>query len=266
MEKLELHTLMCKKDIDWLKKTIKLFSYHSHLNFDLVIHDDGSLDAEDIALLTNSLVNTSVITRKYADAHIGDFLRKHTLSEYFRFAEHHTIFRIKLFDPFYFTMSNNVIYIDTDILFCKTPEFIHECLAKKVGFYLKDMSSAYCVPFRDEDNDKLIYRNINAGLNYYPTKQHYNLDYIEECLEILFSHGSRGATHPFLEQTCIAYMITQLDKAGTPFVQLPHPEYCVPTFGEFRANHNLTALHLNSSPLIGKWKTEHYEQELTKCI
>ncbi len=60
-------------------------------------------------------------------------------------------------------------------------------------------------------------------------------------------------------------MITQLRREGISFKQLEHPEYCVPTFGEFRAEHNLTALHINSSPIVGRWRKEHYEYELAKA-
>jgi hypothetical protein len=60
-------------------------------------------------------------------------------------------------------------------------------------------------------------------------------------------------------------MTTQLRREGISFYQLPHPDYCVPTFHEFKAEHGLTALHLNSSPIVGKWRTEHYEYELEKA-
>jgi hypothetical protein len=59
-------------------------------------------------------------------------------------------------------------------------------------------------------------------------------------------------------------MITQLRKKGISFNQLPHPDYCVPTFGKFVEEHGLTALHLNSSSLVGKWRNEHYNYELNK--
>jgi hypothetical protein len=264
MDRLEIHTLICKRDIDLFIKTIKLFSFYSKLDFDIIIHEDGSFDEEDSLYVTNILPNTIVINRKFADEHIKEFLKNYELCTHFRFAEHHTIFRIKLFDPFYFTKSNNIIYMDADILFCKNPESLIHHIQNKCGTYLRDTWSAYCVPFRDEDNDTTIDRFINAGLNYYPTKNHYSLDEIEKCLQILYNHGSRGATHPFLEQNCIAYMITQLRRNGIPFSQLPHPDYCVPTFGKFIENHKLTALHLNSSPIVGKWRNEHYEYELNK--
>lgn len=263
--KLEVHTLICKRDINEFIKTIKLFSHHSKLDFDIVVHEDGSFDEEDYNYLQNSLSNINIIRRKQADEEIKEFLKNHELCTHFRFAEHHTIFRIKLFDPFYFTKSHNVLYLDADILFCKYPQALIKHIQNKEGAYLRDTWSSYCVPFRDEDNDTSIDRFINAGLNYYPTSNHYSLDEIEKCLEILYNHGSRGATHPFLEQNCIAYMITQLRKNNISFHQLPYPEYCVPTFNKFVADHGLTALHLNSSPLVGQWKKEHYEHELKKA-
>lgn len=265
MDRLEIHTLICKRDINWFIASIKLFSYYSKLDFDIVIHEDGSFDTDDVKYLNDNLSNVSIITRKQADEGIKEFLKDYELCSHFRFAEHHTIFRIKLFDQFYFTKSNNLIYMDADILVCKTPHALIECIDNKIGSYLKDTWSAYCVPFRDEDRDTTIRRCINAGFNYYPTKSHFGLNHIEKCLEILYNHGSRGATHPFLEQNCIAYMITKLLQNGITFKTLPHPEYCVPTFGSFVANHGLTTLHLNSSPLVGKWKREHYMYELNKA-
>lgn len=265
MERLEIHTLICKRDINLFIGTIKLFAHYSKLDFDTVIHEDGSFDDNDCAYLNEHIPNVYIVRREDADKAMKEFLKDYELCTHFRFAEHHTIFRIKLFDQFYFTKSNNLIYLDADILFCKPPQELINCIANREGAYLRDSWSAYCVPFRDEDNDTLVDRFINAGLDYYPTKKHFSLDHIEKCLEILYNHGSRGATHPFLEQNCIAYMITQLRREGISFRELEHPEYCVPTFGEFRAEHNLTALHINSSPIVGRWRKEHYEYELAKA-
>lgn len=265
MERLEVHTLICKRDINLFIATVKLFTHYSKLDFDTVIHEDGSFDDSDCAYLNEHIPNLYIIRRAKADAEIGEFLKNHELCTHFRFAEHHTIFRMKLFDQFHFTRSHNLIQLDADILFCKTPQALINRIVNREGAYLRDTWSAYCVPFRDEDNDTQVDRFINAGLNYYPNKAHYSLDHVEKCLEILYNHGSRGATHPFLEQNCIAYMTTQLRREGISFFQLPHPDYCVPTFNEFRAEHNLTALHINSSPIVGKWRKEHYEYELQKA-
>lgn len=265
MDRLEVHTLICKRDIDWFIATIKLFAHHSKLSFDVVVHEDGSFDEDSRKYLLDSVPNTTIVSRAQAEEEIRGFLKDYELCSHFRFAEHHTIFRIKLFDQFYFTKSHNLIYTDADILFCNTPHALIDSINNREGAYLKDTWSAYCVPFRDEDNDTIVDRYINAGFNYYPTKEHYSLDHIEKCLEILYNHGSRGATHPFLEQNCIAYMITQLRREGVSFKELPNPTYCVPTFGSFVHEHGLTALHLNSSPLVGQWKKEHYLYEMSKA-
>ena len=266
MEKLEIHTLICKRDIDWFLKTIKLFSHYTEKKFEIVIHEDGSFEPSDFSFLYGVLNNLTIIERKKADEEIKEFLKDYEYCTHFRFAEHHTIFKIKLFDPFYFTKSNNVMYMDADILFCKRPSFILGCVDNQTGFYLKDSWSSYCVPFRDEDNNNLVDRYINAGLNYYPTKNHYSLKHIDDCLKIMYERGSRGATHPFLEQSCVAYMITQLKKEGIIFNELPHPQYCVPTLNGFIPEHGLTALHLNSCPAVGHSKNEHYDYELKKIL
>jgi hypothetical protein len=264
MDTLELHTLICKRDIEWFEKTYKLFKHHSNIDFNVIIHEDGSFTRDDKKRLVDTYNNFKIIDRAKADEEILQFLKGYELCTHFRLSLHHTIFRIKLFDPFYYTKNHNVLYMDADILFCKKPEYILDCFNTKKGFYIRDTWSSYCVPFRDEDNDTLIVRNINAGLTYFPSIQHYSLDEIENCLQILYNHGSRGATHPFLEQTCIAYMISKLQQKGIVFDQLPYPEYCIPTFGKFIPDHNLTTLHLNSSPLVGQWKSDHYNYELNR--
>lgn len=264
METLEVHTLICKRDVQWWIDTIKLFKHHSKLNFITVVHDDGSFDDNDCDVLKNAIIPIKIWRRRDADAEVSKYLINHPNCFHFRYAEHHTIFRIKLFDPFILSESGNVIQMDADILFCKKPNAIIDCINNAWGFYFRDTWSSYCVPFRDEDNDRRVLRFVNAGMTYFPSRSHYSLDEIEKCLDILYKHGSRGATHPFLEQNCIAYLISRIVERGVKFIEMPHPDYCVPTFNEFRADHGLTALHLNSSPLVGRFKAEHYQYELTK--
>jgi hypothetical protein len=264
MENLEIHTLICKKDITYFIDTLKLFKHYTGLNFLTVIHEDGSFSDDDCVFLEKTISPIKIWRRKDADSAVAPLLVNYPNCFHFRFAAHHTIFKIKLFDPFLLSQSGNVIIMDADILFCKKPEALIDCINKGIGFYFKDTWSSYCVPFRDEDGDKTILRSINAGMTYFPSKGYYSLDAIEECLKTLYSHGSKGATHPFLEQTCIAYLITKQKERRLNFIQLPHPDYCIPTFNEFRPEHGLVALHLNSSPLVGKFKLEHYQHELTK--
>lgn len=262
MDKLEIHSLICKKDINLLFSSIKLFTHYTNLKFNLIIHEDGSFDNESIAQINKLFShNAKIIFYKPATSKVVEILKDYPLCRHFRESTYHTIFRIKLFDPFIFTDSGNILYMDSDILFCKYPTTMINYINAGIPFYLRDMCSSYCVPFRKEDSlNSQIIDSINAGLNYYPNRQAYNLDFIEECLTILYDNGSRNATHPFLEQTAIAYMITKLNN----FKQLPHPDYCVPNFNKFISNHNLTALHLNSSPLVGKYREEHYRHELKK--
>lgn len=266
MDKLEVHTLLCKKDIVWLIATVQIFQYYTQLNFALFIHEDGSLDQADISYILSILPKAKIINRQIADKTMSVHLANYPYCQHFRMSNHHTIFKIKLFDIFYITNSHNILYLDSDVLFCKHPLFMLECIKKKVGLYLKDAWTSYCVPFRDEDYcASKIQRYINCGLNYYPTKSHFNIDYIEECLKILYQHGSREATHPFLEQTCIAYMVTQLNtQYPALFTQLPENEYCIPTFDTFIPHHNFTVMHLNSCPLVGIFKNQYYLSQLSK--
>lgn len=275
MEALEVHTLICKRDVSWFIATLKLFQQHSGFNFLTCVHEDGSFDEEDCKMLAQEISPLRIYRRKDADALVVDMLKDYPLCSHFRFSEHHTVFKIKLFDPFLLTDSHNCICMDADILFCKSPTAMLDCIRDEVGFYFRDSWSSYCVPFRDEDKYEnaiwvkhpvpTVARNVNAGMSYIPTQNHYNLAEIEQSLEILYNHGSRGATHPFLEQSCLAFMITRRMERGFLFKELPHPDYCIPTFGKFLPDHGCTALHLNSSPLVGLYKKQHYVHELTKA-
>ena len=98
METLEVHTLICKRDVQWWIDTIKLFKHHSKLNFITVVHDDGSFDDNDCDVLKNAIIPIKIWRRKDADAEVSKYLINHPNCFHFRYAEHHTIFRIKLFD------------------------------------------------------------------------------------------------------------------------------------------------------------------------
>jgi len=261
MERLELHVLLCSRDVELLVNTQKLWRYYFSLDYDLIIHDDGSLSEELISTLETKLNSCRVIRRSWADESIKSFLTNYENSFHFRTSEHHTIFKIKLFDPFFFSESKNLMVVDSDILLCKHPLELEKLINENRGCYLRDSWTSYCVPFRNEDRDTTIKRFINAGFVYYPSLKNFSMDYIEECLSILYNNGSRGATHPFLEQTCVAYQIT---KQKNRFTQLSHPEYCVGSMGKFVPNHNKTMLHLTSSPLSGKFRQQHLNFELSK--
>jgi hypothetical protein len=274
METLEVHTLICKRDVQWWIATVNLFKHYSGLDFRTVVHEDGTLDEEDWVRLTQAITPCKIWRRAEADAVMVDKLKDYPCCSHFRFSAHHTVFKIKLFDPFLLSESHNVIQMDADILFCKTPTALLENISQKIGCYFRDTWSSYCVPFRPEDEreDAIwvhrpvppVIHNINAGMSYVPTTNHYSLPDIERGLEILYDHGSKGATHPFLEQSGLAFMITKRIEAGIAFRELPHPDYCIPTFGQFIAEHGCTALHLNSSGLVGSYKKDHYNYELAK--
>ena len=80
MDRLEVHSLICKRDINWFISTVKLFKYYSKLDFDVVIHEDGSFNTDDINYLLDSFSNIKIITRNQADEQVMDFLKDYELS------------------------------------------------------------------------------------------------------------------------------------------------------------------------------------------
>ena len=70
MEKLEIHTLICKRDIDWFLKTIKLFSHYTEKKFEIVIHEDGSFEPSDFSFLYGVLNNLTIIEIYIQEIHL----------------------------------------------------------------------------------------------------------------------------------------------------------------------------------------------------
>lgn len=262
LEPLKVCTLLCTKDVDLYINTMRFFNYYYGNDYIALVHEDGSLTEKDVYKLKKHVNSLKIIYRKDADERIGEYLNNHPNCNFFRKAEHHTIFRMKLFDPIFLNGQNNILLMDSDILFCKRPTKLIEFVNNKVGTYLLDTWTSYCLPFRDEDNDMVMIKKINAGLIYYPTISHFNLDLVEECLDIMFIAGKdRNLTHPFFEQTCHAYNIS---KNINLFNQLPHPDYCVVAYHEPLLNHGHTALHVNNNPYAKTHKEVYYMHELNK--
>ena len=177
--KTEVHSAVPHRYVYAYLVAIKsLLQYHADLS--IVVHDDGSLNQADKALLAYHLPGCRVIDRASADAAF-DKLDNTFLS---KVRNSYTSY-IKLFDTSYSSQSERVIIIDTDTLFLKRPDAIINWIenggkpwyhiAPKGGMKQKDSAAPKNKPASanetSEEKDHiqtLIMKNldnINATLN-----------------------------------------------------------------------------------------------------
>ncbi len=181
----EIHILTSKKDFLNAVWCLKTFYYYSRTRPQLVIHEDGTLDASDIKSGFKHFPNCGIIRRSDADRDLQHFLagfkysRKNRLRKDFYCA-------IKLFDVFYYAQAERLLLLDSDILFFRNPTEIIENIQADKPFFNSDYQDAYSKPPRvlGKILGIEITPKINAGLMFL-RKEHYvsNLDVIEYYFE-----------------------------------------------------------------------------------
>lgn len=181
-ENFELHILTCKKDFLDSMWSIKSFFHYSGLRPVVVIHDDGSLRNCHIKSFRKHVKNCKIITKKYADIKIKNFLESYPKSLKYRSMG---VFycAIKLFDPLLFSESRNILLLDSDILFFRKPEGLIDMIKNNKPFFLNDSFDSYAFP-KKYLNKKFkidVVNKLNAGLIFFKKKDYLdNLNFVEK--------------------------------------------------------------------------------------
>jgi len=164
-DKFSLHVLTCRRDLLKTLWSIKTFHYYSGLEFDLFIHSDGSLKKRDNNVLSKHFKNCRIIDRKEADSDLDEFLKDYRYcSKYRKTAGFYC--SLKLFDSLYYSSADNILYLDSDLLFFKRPAELISCIDRGTSFFNSDMKDEYS--YDPEMLNKLFNLKIpdrfNAGL------------------------------------------------------------------------------------------------------
>jgi FkbM family methyltransferase len=202
---LEIHTLICKKDILLAINNIKSFrKYDIFKNIPIYLHDDGSLDENDFIIL-NEYENIIIIKRSDADEEIKQYIANHPYCLQYRLGDGHINLwhKIKLFDYFYFSKSKKIIGMDTDLLFLRYPKDVIEYVISNTPFYFPDIQSAYC--FNEPKDEITRFENVNTGLIFIPSEEYYNIDSIENALSNLVKNNINYFPS-WIEQSAFAHM------------------------------------------------------------
>lgn len=190
--------LICHKDVDTALVCYGSFLRHAQEPVRLILHDDGSLTHQDIERVHLRLQPMSIITKKTADAHVSERLKKYPFCAKFRF-EHPL--GLKLLDiPI--MNEGDLLYCDSDILFVNGFKGISELKTtiESIAFVF-DRIEAYSVqPKHLIGAEKLkLASRANAGMIFL-RKKVYDLDFIEWFL----SHNEFRQIPGLIEQTCWA--------------------------------------------------------------
>ena len=116
-----VHSIVPHKNLYAYLTTIKSLLRHSN-DFAVYVHDDGSLDDQDVSILERHIPQVHVLRRKETDRLFEAGMNDPFLS---KVRNSYTSY-IKLFDPTFFTRQERIILLDTDTLFIDYPSEVIE--------------------------------------------------------------------------------------------------------------------------------------------
>jgi hypothetical protein len=167
----------------------------------LIVHDDGTLTADDIAMLRQALPVQAIISRRDADEIMAQALRSHPAC---RRARAENVLMLKLFDVA-LTRVDDIRYCDADIFFVRPAPKLFDAPDSLRAVFMQDTDQAYSVrPWHLLPGNGLrLPSYLNSGLFVF-SRSAFDLDY----LEWLFSRENLQRTFAYIacwaEQTCWA--------------------------------------------------------------
>lgn len=144
-----VHSVISHAHVYFYILTIKSFVFSIGIPLPVVVHDDGSLTAEDVKTLKHHIPGIQVIPHKESTTVMERLLKKHPTARSYRLSMTAPN-RISLFttvDIPYFAKTNKVLNLDSDILFFKRSEQITLWIQNKNNsfMYMNDYQNAYCI-------------------------------------------------------------------------------------------------------------------------
>ena len=247
-QEFSIHTLIGSRYVEMAIAGFKVFNYVSGKNFKITIHDDGTLNEENIRRL-NQHLNCKIIRRKEADEKAKQELINYPALFQFRSAQ---VMALKFIDVKLFSRGARNAYIDADILFFSYPEFFIQTLtdqSEQINYFNKDIDNAYINNIDEIEKATGLrpFEKANAGLWVINAK---DID-----LSLAESWLSKKYFQPFktsyrLEQTLISILANTSEQraahlpAAYDVDLLKHPEnsVCKHYVGRIRHGYELEGL------------------------
>jgi hypothetical protein len=253
---LEIRILICKRDIEMGLNMIKSLRQYSIFKYiPIYFHDDGSLDIDSKRILLD-FENSYIIDKTKADNTILEFLDNYPSCKKYRFdnLKMFNNLKMKLFDYYFLSESKNILCIDNDVLFLNEPKTIINLINSSTPFYFPDFQNSYSFTKKSKID---VLDNVNTGLFYIPTKQHYDINTIEFALNDLFTFGLKN--EGWIEQSAYSHMFYKDER----YVKLDEKKYKIPTNQINDTDHyDIESLHFVGHPPIRKL----YKDFLDKSI
>lgn len=223
----EVRAMICHRDVD-----LGILCLGSLLRFcqdpiQIILHEDGSLTAQDRDKLAQELPQATVLSKAEADERMEPVLAQYPRCRAFR---QRSVNGMKLLDPAYFA-SGDIILLDTDVLFFRPfksaftwPDDGVQCL------FLHDRSNAYCLRPWETRNLRII-NQFNAGTMMI-RRQNFSFAEMERLLGRIEDSETYIRNEPcrwFLEQTCWAAVAARVESRAWKPRQMrvirPHDRY-----------------------------------------
>jgi len=208
-----LHMVVGKKMSLLGMLCLRSLERHTEVSWAPFIHDDGTLDDEDVARWKRHFPDCTVISKPLADEVVGDALKPYPKCRENRLKHH---WFLKVFDTHHYAPNDHYIVMDSDILFFNRPQLLLDWIANPDGFFhvMRDTSEKYSHPRKMIEGvmDVRMMTAVNSGLDLVP-KEQFPLATIERFLD---GCAGNAVHYEFLEQTIFALMVS-LSPKGKQF-------------------------------------------------
>lgn len=203
----EIHVVTSHDHIFYCLWAIKSFVWTSHLTPSIFIHDDGSLSRTDVKILREHLVGVKVISVQEADSKVRGKLEQYPMSR--RFCRDSFLAK-KIFNVYFFAISEKILIIDSDVLFFSFPRAICSWASSREKIIRYDYD-----PFDFRGRDKELKIENGLGINYvryYNSglqclyKKVFDLQLIEKFLD--FCYRERIIEY-VTEQRCMSILVSR---------------------------------------------------------
>ena len=206
-----VHVLTGEKDWQLCAWMLASFFHCTEQNWNVVIHDDGTLTEGTRKQLGAIFKTARIIPRAQADATIEQTLQP--LPFAYEYRGMHPL-GLKLFDMPYYCEAERFIVLDSDVLFFNYPREIMDWIASgaKECWFNKDISDTTLITEANalEDLDVKLWPRVNSGLCLI-TKAAIDFEFCDRALgetSILKGHLWR------VEQTLFALCASRFGKGG----------------------------------------------------
>jgi len=208
-----VHNLTCHDDAEMALWALKSFVFFSGVSPDIVVHDDGTLTAEDRELFARHLERCVVVERFEADRILHDALEGFPLCRRMR-ARPDFHCALKLFDPAFFSSHPMTLLLDSDVLFFRRPSELLERISCGRPCFNSDYQDAY-VASPEEVGVGMgieLIRRVNAGL-VATRRSDLDLAFMEKYFELFASRPCDVNRH---EQTLRAALLSRVGAERLP--------------------------------------------------